>query len=87
MSNSICKVATIHGLNVSALIDALQKSNLNETLTTGLVDTCTAIVNLLDAIANLPTSPPSLYKYMDLKGAHLSRHGLRFHPSDTCLSR
>ena len=66
-------MATVHERDVSALVDSLQKSNLNETLPTGLVDTCTAVADLIDAIANLPTSPPSLY--IDLEGVNLSRHG------------
>lgn len=55
------------------MVDSLQKSNLDESLPTGLVDTCTAMADLINAIAKLPTSPPSLY--IDLKGVYLSRHG------------
>jgi exonuclease 3'-5' domain-containing protein 1 len=64
---------TIHERDVPALVDSLEKSNLDETLATSLVDTCTAMSNLLDTMVNLPTSPPSLY--MDLEGIYLSRHG------------
>jgi len=66
-------MATVDERDVSALVDSLQKSNLDETPPTGLVDTCTAMADLIDAMANLPTSPPSLY--MDLEGVYLSRHG------------
>jgi exonuclease 3'-5' domain-containing protein 1 len=38
-----------------------------------LVDTCTAVAELIDALINLPTSPPSLY--VDVEGVNLSRHG------------
>jgi exonuclease 3'-5' domain-containing protein 1 len=38
-----------------------------------LVDTCTAVADLIDALADLPTSPPSLY--VDVEGVNLSRHG------------
>jgi exonuclease 3'-5' domain-containing protein 1 len=38
-----------------------------------LVDTCTAVAELIDALVNLPTSPPSLY--IDVEGVNLSRHG------------
>jgi exonuclease 3'-5' domain-containing protein 1 len=66
-------MATIHERDVSALVDSLQKSNLDESLPTGLVDTCTAMADLIDTIAKLPTSPPSLY--IDLEGCDLSRNG------------
>ncbi|TVY15299.1 hypothetical protein LARI1_G007921, partial [Lachnellula arida] len=39
----------------------------------GLIDTPTAISNLIDALVDLPTNPPSLY--IDLEGVHLSRFG------------
>lgn len=38
-----------------------------------LVDTCTAVADLIDTLTDLPTSPPSLY--VDIEGVHLSRHG------------
>lgn len=38
-----------------------------------LVDTCIAVAKLIDALINLPTSPPSLY--VNLEGVKLSRHG------------
>ena len=66
-------MATIHERDISALVDSLQKSNLDEFLPTGIVDTCTAMADLVDAIAKLPTSLPSLY--IDLEGVSLSRHG------------
>jgi exonuclease 3'-5' domain-containing protein 1 len=66
-------MATVHEQDVSALVDSLQASNLDETPPTGLVDTCTAVADLIDAMDNLPTSPPSLY--MDLEGVYLSRLG------------
>jgi exonuclease 3'-5' domain-containing protein 1 len=66
-------MATLHEWDMSTLVDLLQKSNLDNTLPTGLIDTCTAMANLIDALANLPTSPPSLY--LDLEGVYLSRHG------------
>jgi exonuclease 3'-5' domain-containing protein 1 len=66
-------MATVPEQVVSALVDSLQKSNLDDTLPTGLIDTCTAVADLTDALANLPTSPPSLY--LDLEGVFLSRHG------------
>jgi exonuclease 3'-5' domain-containing protein 1 len=44
----------------------LHESNLNDSFPTGLVDTCTAISDLIDIIADLPTDPPSLY--LDLEG-------------------
>jgi len=66
-------MATVHEKDLSALVDSLQKSNLDETLPTGLIDTCTAIADLIDVMAKLPTSPPSLY--IDLEGVDLSRRG------------
>lgn len=66
-------MATLHERDVSALVDSLQRSNLDDTLPTGLVDTCTAVADLIDALVSLPTSPPSLY--LDLEGVYLSRHG------------
>lgn len=48
-------------------------SNLGGTLTSDWIDTHIAISLLVDALACLPTSPPSLY--LDLEGANLSRHG------------
>lgn len=38
-----------------------------------LVETCTAVVDLIDTPTGLPTSPPSLY--VDVEGVYLSRHG------------
>ncbi|EMR64753.1 putative 3 -5 exonuclease protein [Eutypa lata UCREL1] len=52
----------------------------------GLVDTKTAVAEIVDSLDGLPTVPPSLY--IDLEGEHLSRHGtldiLQLHvlPSD-----
>jgi exonuclease 3'-5' domain-containing protein 1 len=66
-------MATVHERDVSALVDSLQASNLDETPPTGLVNTCTAVADLINAMANLPTSLPSLY--MDLEGVDLSRRG------------
>jgi exonuclease 3'-5' domain-containing protein 1 len=66
-------MATIHERDVSALVDSLQKGSHDESLPTGLVDTCTAVADLIDAMVKLPTSPPSLY--IDLEGVYLSRHG------------
>jgi hypothetical protein len=40
---------------------------------TATFDTCTAVADLIDTQADLPTSPPSLY--VDVEGVHLSRHG------------
>lgn len=42
-------------------------------MATDLVDTRTAVADFINAIADLPTSPPSLY--VDLEGVYLSRHG------------
>ncbi|ORY10439.1 ribonuclease H-like domain-containing protein [Clohesyomyces aquaticus] len=53
----------------SALSD--RQANIEDT--NGLVDTPEAVAALVDAIANLPTHPPSLY--IDLEGIDLSRHG------------
>lgn len=53
-------MATNHR-DVSALVDSLQRSNLDEAPPTGLVDTSTALADLVDAMANLPITPPSLY--------------------------
>ncbi|MCJ1239609.1 hypothetical protein MMC14_007607 [Varicellaria rhodocarpa] len=42
-------------------------------MASSIIDTPTAITNLLTVLANLPTNPPSLY--LDLEGINLSRHG------------
>ncbi|KAH6714540.1 exonuclease [Leptodontidium sp. MPI-SDFR-AT-0119] len=66
-------MATRVDRDMLALIDSLQTSNLNDTLTTGFIDTHAAMAFLVEALAKLPTSPPSLY--LDLEGVALSRHG------------
>jgi exonuclease 3'-5' domain-containing protein 1 len=58
---------------VATLASLLHESNLNDSFPTGLVDICTAISDLIDIIADLPTDPPLLY--LDLEGVQLSRHG------------
>jgi exonuclease 3'-5' domain-containing protein 1 len=63
-------MATADGPDVATL---LSESNLNDVSPMGLVDTSTGISDLIDIIANLPNSPPSLY--LDLEGIQLSRHG------------
>jgi hypothetical protein len=66
-------MATIYKQDVLALVDSLQASNLDKTPLTGLVNIYTAIADLINAIDNLPTSPPLLY--IDLKGIYLLRLG------------
>jgi hypothetical protein len=36
-----------------------------------LVDTCTAVAEFIDALINLPTSPPSLYINVEVFTHHL----------------
>ncbi|PVH69168.1 exonuclease [Cadophora sp. DSE1049] len=59
-------MATLDDRDMLALIDSLQTSNLDDTLPTGFIDTRTAVAFLVEALAKLPTSPPSLY--LDLEG-------------------
>jgi exonuclease 3'-5' domain-containing protein 1 len=66
-------MATAHGPDVATLAALLHESNLNDSFPTGLVDTCTAISDLIDMIVHLPTNPLSLF--LDLEGVQLSRHG------------
>ncbi|KAK3169722.1 hypothetical protein OEA41_009106 [Lepraria neglecta] len=42
-------------------------------MASSIIDSPAAIASLLDTLAALPTSPPSLY--LDLEGTNLSRHG------------
>lgn len=42
-------------------------------MTSSIIDSPTTMASLLDTIADIPTSPPSLY--LDLEGVNLSRHG------------
>ncbi|XHG05350.1 hypothetical protein AWENTII_008578 [Aspergillus wentii] len=46
---------------------------LNGELSFKLVDTCAGVAELVEALTDLPVSPPSLY--VDLEGVNLSRHG------------
>ncbi|KAH8589102.1 hypothetical protein B0O99DRAFT_637706 [Bisporella sp. PMI_857] len=66
-------MTTAHEQDISNLVTMLHQTKITESFPTGLVDTCTAIAELIDKMANLPTNPPSIY--MDLEGVKLSRHG------------
>lgn len=66
-------MATLDDRDMLYLIDSLQTSNLDDTVPTGFINTCTAVAFLVEALAKLPTSPPSIY--LDLEGVALSRHG------------
>uniref|UniRef100_A0A8H7N072 3'-5' exonuclease domain-containing protein n=1 Tax=Bionectria ochroleuca TaxID=29856 RepID=A0A8H7N072_BIOOC len=51
----------------------LGKVELDGTVYSDLIDTTSALSNVLDALDGLPTQPPSLY--IDLEGENLSREG------------
>ena len=58
---------------VAVIVNSLQKTKIDEDLPGKLVDTDAAMRKLVDALIDLPSSPPSLY--IDLEGVELSRHG------------
>jgi exonuclease 3'-5' domain-containing protein 1 len=66
-------IVTAHVADVATLMTLLDRSHINDSFPTGLVNTCTAISGLIDIIVSLCTSPLSLY--LDLEGVNLSRHG------------
>lgn len=45
----------------------------NDVEGTGLLDTDSAVSEMLDSLETLPTNPPSLF--IDIEGENLSRHG------------
>ncbi|KAH8701215.1 ribonuclease H-like domain-containing protein, partial [Phaeosphaeriaceae sp. PMI808] len=51
----------------------LEKTKLEETQPSSLIDTRAAVASLVDSISDLPKHPPSIY--VDLEGVNLSRHG------------
>jgi len=61
------------GKDITAIINSLEKTKLEEAQPSGLIDTCTAVASLVDSISDLPKHPPSIY--VDLEGVNLSRHG------------
>jgi exonuclease 3'-5' domain-containing protein 1 len=63
----------IDGDAVVRIADALESTQLHDTLPTGLVDSPAAIVSLVDSLSDLPNHPPSIY--VDIEGVNLSRHG------------
>ncbi|KAJ2977928.1 hypothetical protein NQ176_g4095 [Zarea fungicola] len=70
MSNN--SVISAEPSSLTAVIDALRKTQLDDTAIT-LVDSVEELTSLIKAISGLPTSPPSLY--VDLEGINLSRDG------------
>lgn len=67
------KASTVEAPCLDAVIDALSNTKIDQPAGVMLVDTVQGIESLIDAIADLPTSPPSLY--IELEGINLSRHG------------
>ena len=59
--------------DVIALAASFQISALDDKPSIIIVDTCAGMTELLEAIADVPAHPPSLY--IDLEGVNLSRHG------------
>lgn len=55
------------------LVAALNHVKIDDRSSYTVVDTPAKIVNLVDALADLPVMPPSLY--VDLEGVNLCRHG------------
>ncbi|KAI9705150.1 MAG: hypothetical protein M1812_008294, partial [Candelaria pacifica] len=60
-------------LAISELIDPIQRTNLNDEVSSHFIDSSDSVMDLVDSMAKLPTEPPSLY--LDLEGVFLSRHG------------
>jgi len=55
------------------ITESLSKIKINTSSSYNLVDTPTAITNMLDDLEDLPTQPPSIY--VDIEGERLSRNG------------
>ncbi|CZT53177.1 uncharacterized protein RSE6_14640 [Rhynchosporium secalis] len=66
-------MANVNDRNILPLGATLEASAPVASLIIGLVDTSGTIAILVEALAKLPTIPPSLF--LDLEGANLSRHG------------
>ncbi|CZT12865.1 uncharacterized protein RCO7_11470 [Rhynchosporium graminicola] len=66
-------MANVSDQNIISLGAPPEASDPIASLTIGLVDTSGAIAILVEALAELPPIPPSLF--LDLEGANLSRHG------------
>jgi exonuclease 3'-5' domain-containing protein 1 len=58
---------------ISDLVRSLEQSSLKQPKPFYFIDSGSAIADLVDSLADLPSNPPSLY--IDLEGVNLSRQG------------
>lgn len=58
---------------MAGAVEALEQITLREVGNGYIVDTPSAVANLVDSLLDLPTTPPSLY--LDIEGVSLGRHG------------
>jgi hypothetical protein len=70
---ALFQIPLIRNLPIPYLIIAFSISKPIPAIASDVIDTCTAVADLIDTLTDLPTSTPSLY--VDVEGVHLSRHG------------